>query len=183
MNHAVLLLFATSVLWGQTGTVSLGLLDLRLGMTKAEVKAIACKAYAELCSEGFARLWELDMFTVPDLLDFQRGTAQPLRLLGDLYFADGRLVTISRNWTPEATDITTFVRAVHGLISDLNPTGRALATVKATTYRDPEMKFETIAISFGTRSVVIQVTEGSLGGHRVRSVQLTEEYSTPGHGR
>lgn len=170
MRFALLLFLAVLAACGQTETILFGAVDLRLGMPKAQAKARVCERYTSFCAEQLAWLWEGDFLMV--------GDRESKHLIGDLQFANGKLVGVSKDWTPrEGTDEMTFVKAFYSLVSDLNQQGKRFATVDARIVRTQDITTEIVELSFGSRSIRITRYEGEIVDSRVHGVRLFEDYS------
>lgn len=171
MRRVVLLTaMVAGLAWPQGEGVSFGVADLQLGMKKAEAKAEVCAHYPDACRPEVTPLvWDGEYAMVFDLVS--------KRSIGDLRFSDGKLVGISKSWTPTEHSATALAKALFSLVLDANQKGQAFATITARTFRTPEMTGDFVLISFGSRSISIRTDEGEIGGEKMRGVTLRDEYT------
>lgn len=175
MSIVAAFLVLTCAVFAEPETVTLGRIDLRLGMSKAEVKARVCAAQPPLCRTPEAvAFWDNDLFMLPDL--------DSKRMLGNLHFSHGVLVGISKSWASERDQTAlAYLRILADLIAEHNRQGYTVATVTSRSVRQPGIGGEVVTVSFGRgKGLTLSTTQGEIMGHSVAGAELYEEfYVTP----
>jgi hypothetical protein len=80
---------------------------------------------------------------------------------GSVYFADGRVQAIDREWGyfTERSAPTELFRTIHSAVTAATAAEGRAPTVSATTSATPSMSLTTTSFKFGTRSVDVIMTE------------------------
>ena len=151
----------------QTDKVTFGSIELRLGTSKAQVKAQIVDTYAIM---NMPELWDSDLVMVLDGITH--------KMIGNLYFTGNKLTSIQRSWRNTSnTEAIGIGRAIYGLVSQLNEDGKTVATVKARAIRHPGFTIEIVEIGFGSRIIQISMRDGQIVERQIKDVEVSEYFT------
>ena len=147
--------------WSQTTTISIGGVDLRLGMTKKQVQEkFPPKSYLTFG-------WEVDHVMLYQKIRDPRKLKDdpPLQEIGTLAFANDRLVRAFKNWENSAND--ECMKVAQGLFNSLvamNESRPVTAMVAAYSRIEPDVRTDRVDIMFGDRTIRLTIMKGQPAG-------------------
>src|SRR6266700_8435396 len=140
----------------ETEKITIGLLDVRLGMTKTEVRSRVSEAYPP----DLEFLWTNELVPIYD--KFSK------KLVGTLNFTNGKLTSVERPWqNASGEEAISIGKSIYALVSQLNESGQSMATVRTRTVRQPELTSEIVEISFGSKVIQIGISDGHILDNRI----------------
>lgn len=126
-------------------SIDVGGIELRLGMSKAEVLSrIADKGYASGTGDGV---------NLPILEGHGKGQASSL--LGLVSFENNRLTFINRVWTPDNDNGPAIARGLYGVFSDAQRQGRTVCTMSTDSRQSPSADIKEVSFTCGQSRKVI----------------------------
>jgi hypothetical protein len=128
-------------------TLNIGVVELHLGMSKAEV-------FSRITNKGYIFGTGEDG-NVPILEE--HGDLKMRSLLGLVSFENNRLTFINRVWTPDEQDGPAIARGVYGALSEAQRQGRTACTVSTDSSQGPSGDVKYILFACGQSPKVISL--------------------------
>jgi len=167
--YAFLLLMIWCVpTWSQTTTISIGGVDVRLGMTKKQ-------AQEKFPPELYMDNWNGDFVVLARKVGKSPAEPSGFQNIGSLVFANDRLVRAFKHWeTSTNNECTKVARGLFNSLVAMNKSRAVPATVVAYSRIEPNLKTDFIDIMFGNRTIRVLIDKGQVASIRVNEVNIEE---------